>query len=104
MWMADQRRVRRVWLALIQQGLKPSHGSIEEEGFDSVGHIIFYHRGQRGTRRRAEPIVVHVRMNDWERTNRTEVPQILLFPLCSSVFSVVKLVILSTEEMDPINL
>src|SRR5579859_7283686 len=43
MWMADQRRVRRVWLALIQQGLKPSHGSIEEEGFDSICHILFYH-------------------------------------------------------------
>jgi len=55
MWMADQRRVCRVWLALIQQGLKPSRGSIEEEGFDSVGHIIFYHRGHRGTLRRKMP-------------------------------------------------
>ena len=36
--MADQRGVSRVWLALIQQGLKPSRGSIKEEGFDSVGH------------------------------------------------------------------
>lgn len=36
--MANQRRVRRVWLALIQQGFKPSRGSIEEEGFYSVGH------------------------------------------------------------------
>ena len=44
--MADQRRVRRVWLALIQQGLKPTRGSIEEEGFDSVGHILFYHSTQ----------------------------------------------------------
>jgi carboxypeptidase family protein len=49
--MANQRRVSRVWLALIQQGFQPSHGSIEEKGFDSVGHILFYHRGHRGTRR-----------------------------------------------------
>jgi len=44
--MADQRRVCRVWLALIQQGLKPSRGYIKEEGFDSVGHILFYHSSQ----------------------------------------------------------
>jgi hypothetical protein len=31
---------------LIQQGFQPSHGSIEEEGFDSVGHILFYHSTQ----------------------------------------------------------
>ena len=39
--MANQRGVRRVRVALIQQGLKPPGGSIEEEGFDSVGHISF---------------------------------------------------------------
>jgi hypothetical protein len=39
--MADQRRVHCVWLALIQQGFKPPGGSIEEKGFDSVGHISF---------------------------------------------------------------
>ena len=44
--MANQRGVRRVWLALIQQGLKPPCGSIKEEGFDSVGHILFYHSTQ----------------------------------------------------------
>ena len=38
--MADQRGMRRVWLAFIQQGLQPPCGSVEEEGFDSVGHII----------------------------------------------------------------
>ncbi len=38
--MADQRGVCRVWLALIQQRFQPSRGSSEEEGFDSVGHII----------------------------------------------------------------
>jgi hypothetical protein len=31
---------------LIQQGFKPSRRSIEEEGFDSVGHISFYHSTQ----------------------------------------------------------
>ena len=46
MRMANQRGVRRVWLALIQQGLKPPCGSIKEEGFDSVGHILFYHSTQ----------------------------------------------------------
>jgi hypothetical protein len=35
--------MRRVGLALIQQSFQPSCGSIEEEGFDSVGHILFYH-------------------------------------------------------------
>jgi len=44
--MAYQRGVRRGGLALIQQGLKPTGGSIEEEGFDSVGHILFYHSTQ----------------------------------------------------------
>ena len=44
--MADQRRMRRVWLAFIQQGLQPTGGSIEEEGFDSVGHILFYQSTQ----------------------------------------------------------
>ena len=50
MRMADQRGVRRVRLALIQQGLQPSRGSIEEEGFDSVGHIIFYQSAGRKTK------------------------------------------------------
>ena len=45
--MANQRGVRCVRLALIQQGLKPPGGSIEEEGFDSVGHILFYHSPQQ---------------------------------------------------------
>jgi len=45
--MAYQRGVRCVRLALIQQGLKPPGGSIEEEGFDSVGHILFYHSPQQ---------------------------------------------------------
>ena len=45
--MADQCGVRRVWLAFIQQRLQPSGGSIQEEGFDSVGHILFYHSAQQ---------------------------------------------------------
>ena len=44
--MADQRSVRRIRLALIQQGLQPPSGPIEEEGFDSIGHILFYHSSQ----------------------------------------------------------
>jgi hypothetical protein len=40
---------------LIEQGLKPTGGSIEEEGFYSVGHILFYHRGHRGSRRTKMP-------------------------------------------------
>ena len=46
MRMANQRGVRRVRVALIQQGLKPPCRSIKEEGFDSVGHILFYHSTQ----------------------------------------------------------
>ena len=42
--MADQRGMRRVGLAFIQQGFKPPCRPIEEEGFDSVGHISFYQR------------------------------------------------------------
>src|SRR6476661_3578718 len=52
MRMADQRRVRRIRPAFIQQGLQPPGWPLKEEGFDSVGHILFYHRGHRGTRRR----------------------------------------------------
>ena len=44
--MADQRGVRRIRPAFIQQGLQPPGGPIEEEGFDSVGHISFYHSTQ----------------------------------------------------------
>jgi len=39
--MADQRGVRRIRLAFIQQRLQPPGGPIEEEGFDSVGHVPF---------------------------------------------------------------
>lgn len=52
--MAHQSGVRRVRLALIQQGLKPSRGSIEEEGFDSVSHILFYHSAQPSELRRQQ--------------------------------------------------
>jgi hypothetical protein len=38
--MADQRGVRRIRLAFIQQRLQPPGGPIDEEGFDSVGHVI----------------------------------------------------------------
>ena len=48
--MANQRRVRRVRLALIQQGLQAPRRSIEEERFDSVGHIIFYQSASRKTK------------------------------------------------------
>jgi len=48
--MAYQRGVRRGGLALIQQGLKPTGGSIKEEGFYSVGHIIFYQSASRKTK------------------------------------------------------
>ena len=39
--MADQRRMGRVGLAFIQQGLQSSCGSIKKEGFDAVGHVSF---------------------------------------------------------------
>jgi hypothetical protein len=41
--MADQRRVRRIRLALIEQGLQPPGWPLKEERFDSIGHISFYH-------------------------------------------------------------
>ena len=44
--MTDQRGVRRVGLAFIQQSFQPPCGPIEEKGFDSVGHILFYHSTQ----------------------------------------------------------
>ena len=46
MRMADQRGVRCVRLAFVQEGFKPSCGPVEEEGFDSVGHNSFYHSTQ----------------------------------------------------------
>jgi len=56
--MAYQRGVRRVWLALIQQRLQQPRGSIEEEGFDSVGHISFLsQRTQRNTEEENSMIV-----------------------------------------------
>jgi len=39
--MADQRRVRPIRLAFIQQGFQPPRWSIDEEGFDSIGHVTF---------------------------------------------------------------
>ena len=53
--MADQSGMLRVGSAFIQQGFQPPCGSIEKEGFDAVGHVSFYHRGHRGTRRSFEP-------------------------------------------------
>src|SRR5690348_9158162 len=44
MRMADQRGMRCVRLAFIQQSFQPACGPVQEEGFDSVGHISFYHR------------------------------------------------------------
>ena len=46
--MANQRGMRRVWLAFIQQGFQPSRGSSEEEGFDSCSHIILLPQRNRG--------------------------------------------------------
>ena len=98
--MAYQRRVGRVWLALIQQGLKPTGGSIEEEGFDSVGHILFYHRG---TRRRPNPIVVRMKMTGKDQTNGSPsnfiVPSVLLCVFCGKACYPVHL-----KKMDPIAL
>jgi hypothetical protein len=48
--MADQRGMRRLGLAFIQQGLQPSRRPVEEERFDSVGHVILLpQRTQRNT-------------------------------------------------------
>jgi hypothetical protein len=33
--------VRRIRLAFIQQGLQPPGWPLEEEGFDSIGHVPF---------------------------------------------------------------
>jgi hypothetical protein len=42
--------MRRIGLALIQQSLQPSRRPIEEEGFDSVSHVILLpQRAQRNT-------------------------------------------------------
>ena len=38
--MADQRRVRRIRLAFIQQGLQPPGWPLEEERFDPIGHNL----------------------------------------------------------------
>src|SRR5947209_709955 len=42
--MADQRGMRCVRLAFIQQSFQLARGPVQEEGFDSVGHNSFYHR------------------------------------------------------------
>ncbi len=48
--MADQRGMRCVWLAFIQQGLKPPRRPVEEERFDAGTHIILLpQRTQRNT-------------------------------------------------------
>jgi len=48
--MADQRGVRRIRLAFIQQGLQPPCGPVEEEGFDSISHTTFYQSAGRKTK------------------------------------------------------
>ena len=48
--MADQRGMRCVWLAFIQQGLEPPRRPVEEERFDAGSHIILLpQRTQRTT-------------------------------------------------------
>src|ERR1041385_1604951 len=41
MRMTDQRRVRRIRLAFIQQGLQPPGRPLKEERFDPIGHVPF---------------------------------------------------------------
>ena len=92
--MADQRGMRRVGLALIQQGLQPPCGPIEEEGFDSVGHVILL---PQRTQRQHGGRLNHKCINGQGRKDRkaeAASPKIIV-PPCSSVPSVVKLVILS---------
>ncbi len=43
--MADQRRVFGIWLALVEEGFKAAGRALQEKGFDSSRHVIFYHRG-----------------------------------------------------------
>ena len=48
--MADQRGMRCVGLTFIQQSFEPACRPIEEERFDSVGHVILLpQRTQRNT-------------------------------------------------------
>src|SRR5690349_1982981 len=42
MRMADQRCMRRIGLAFIQQSFQPARRPVEKEGFDSVGHVLFF--------------------------------------------------------------
>ena len=42
--MADQRGMRGIGLAFIQQRFEPSGWTIEKERFDSVRHNSFYQR------------------------------------------------------------
>lgn len=41
--MAYQRCVSGIWLSLVEQRLKAAGRTLQEEGFDSVGHSLFYH-------------------------------------------------------------
>lgn len=49
--MADEGGVFGIWLALVEQGFKSAGGTLEKEGFDSVGHVIFYHKRTVGSSR-----------------------------------------------------
>jgi len=40
--MADQRRVFCIRLALVEERFKAAGGTLKKEGFDSVGHSLFY--------------------------------------------------------------
>jgi hypothetical protein len=49
--MADQRGVRRLRLAFVQQSLQPAGWTIQEERFDSVRHSTFLPQRAQRTRR-----------------------------------------------------
>src|SRR6185503_3293057 len=42
MRVTHQRRILRIWLTLVQEGFKAAGWTLQEEGFDSVGHSLFY--------------------------------------------------------------
>jgi len=43
--MAHQRRILCAGTSLVEQGFKPAGGAGKKKGFQSSGHIIFYHSG-----------------------------------------------------------
>src|SRR5947209_834605 len=88
MRMADQRGVRRIRRALVQQGFQPARRAFEEEGFDSGGHRTFLPQRVQRALRQNNFVPKTAELSSFNENIKNTWP--LLLTLCTSMSSVVE--------------